>query len=261
MAGVKFDAHYSVTSVDPPELVHFIKSHYPDVSIDVMVYDDNKPEHHYKDGRPKPITMWSVIADNSVPPSRTIRYCCQKLKETGGGGRVTVTGVRWAESRNRKASHGVVSFKNKPVRTKKLADELGANYKLNKHGGVILNDDNDPERRMVEQCYRTRKTLVNPIVDWTDDDVWTFLNTNNIEHCSLYDEGFDRLGCIGCPLSGTKHMQRDFERWPKYKELYIRAFEQMIARHRDKIRILDPDSGTKFSLCDLIDEGSDDGGG
>ena len=123
-------------------------------------------------------------------------------------------------------------------------------YKLNKFDEVILNDDNDSARRMVEQCYRTRKTMVNPIVDWTDDDVWEFLKGNNIPYCSLYDEGFTRLGCIGCPLSGSKNMIRDFERWPKYKELYIKAFQRMIDNHPGQIRILDPNGNTKFRLME-----------
>lgn len=90
MAGVKFDAHYSVTSVDPPEMVRFIKANYPDVEFRRQ-YD--------KDG--KPITMWSLIQENKIPPTRRVRYCCENLKEPGGKGRVVVTGVRWAESANR----------------------------------------------------------------------------------------------------------------------------------------------------------------
>ena len=248
MAGVKFDAHYAVTSVDPPELVRFIKTNYPDVEMASQHYDDGKPEHYYADGRPKPITMWSLIADHTLPPTRKVRYCCASLKEPGGGGREVVTGVRWSESANRANTHGVVGFQGKPKQTKKIADENGAEYKLNKHGEVIMNDDNDANRRTVEQCYRTRKTMVNPIVDWTDEDVWEFLNSNGIPHCCLYDEGFTRLGCIGCPLSGQKNMIRDFERWPKYKENYIRAFQRMIDNHPGQIKILDPNAETKFKL-------------
>ena len=248
MAGVKFDAHYAVTSVDPPELVRFIRKNYPDVIWE---------RQHDKDG--KPITMWSLIAEHTLPPTRKVRYCCAALKEPGGEGRIVVTGVRWAESANRKNTHGVAGFRGKPASTKKIADEIGAEYKLNKHGDVILNDDNDENRRMVEQCYRTRKTMVNPIVDWTDEDVWEFLNSNGIEHCCLYDEGFTRLGCIGCPLSGTRNMIRDFERWPKYKELYIRAFQRMIDNHPGQIKILDPNADTKFKLFD--DEHENSGGG
>lgn len=257
MAGVKFDAHYAVTSVDPPELVQFIKSHYPDVAFDRQYYSDGEPRHYFNDGRPKPITMWSLIGDHTLPPTRKVRYCCAALKEPGGAERVTVTGVRWAESVRRRDGHGVVVFQNKPKSTMKLADEIGAEYKLNKSGGVIMNDDNDEARRLVEQCYRTRKTIVNPIVDWDEDDVWDFLNSNGIEHCCLYDEGFTRLGCIGCPLAGSKNMIRDFERWPKYKQLYILAFEKMIENHPGQIRILDPDSDTKFKL-DVFEGAKDD---
>lgn len=257
--GVKFDAHYAITSVDPPELVRFIKTHYPDVHMESQHYSDGKPEHYYPDGRPKPITMWSLIADHTLPPTRKVRYCCAHLKEPGGQGRIVVTGVRWAESANRKNTHGVVGFRGKPKGTAKKADALGADYKLNKYGDVIMNDDNDANRRMVEQCYRTRKTMVNPIVDWTDEDVWDFLNGLGVEHCCLYDEGFTRLGCIGCPLSGSKNMIRDFERWPKYRENYIQAFQRMIDNHPGQIKILDPNADTKFKLYDAIPENS--GGG
>lgn len=251
LAGVKFDAHYAVTSVDPPELVHFIKSHYPDVEFEHQYWDDGKPEHYYPNGRPKPITMWNLIADNTLPPTRKVRYCCASLKEPGGKGRITVTGVRWSESINRKKSHDVVGFHGKPVGTRKIAEANGAEFKLNKHGEVIMNDDNDAARRTVEQCYRTRKTLVNPIVDWDEEDVWDFLNDLGVKHCSLYDEGFKRLGCIGCPLSGSKHMIRDFERWPKYKEMYIRAFQKMIDNHPGQIRVLDPKAQVKYRLDDF----------
>lgn len=249
-AGVKFDAHYAITSVDPPELVRFIKKNYPDVQFSRQYWDDGKPEHYYPDGKPKPITMWNLIANYTMPPTRRVRYCCANLKESGGRGRIVVTGVRWAESINRRATHGVVGFHGKPKTTQKLADENGSEYKLNKHGNVIMNDDNDANRRMVEQCYRTQKTMVNPIVDWTDEDVWEYLNGNGIEHCCLYDQGFTRLGCIGCPLGGTNQMMRQFEKWPKYEGLYIRAFQRMCDNHPGEIRLLDPNAETKFKIDD-----------
>lgn len=223
-AGVKFEAHYSVTSVDPPELIRFIREHYPDVKFDV-------PKD--KDGRP--ITMWNLIPKNHMPPMRMNRYCCQVLKESNGQGKVVVTGVRWAESARRKAAHNIVSIKGQPKTTKKLADEYGVDYKVNKVGALILNDDNDPERQMVEHCYRTQKVMVNPIVDWTDEDVWHYLNdVVKVPHCSLYDGrgGKKRLGCIGCPMQGPKGMQNEFARWPKYKELYLRAFARMIEERK-----------------------------
>ena len=101
MAGVKYDAHYNVTSVDPPELVQFVKT-FPDVSRDIP---------HDKDG--KPVTMWNLIPRKNMPPTRLARYCCAELKESGGAGRLTITGVRWAESANRKNNQGGVTITKK----------------------------------------------------------------------------------------------------------------------------------------------------
>lgn len=94
MAGVKYDAHYNLTSVDPPELVKFIKT-FDDVQID-------RPKD--KDGNQ--ITMWNLIPKKRIAPTRIARYCCAELKEHGGDGRMTITGVRWAESANRKRNQG-----------------------------------------------------------------------------------------------------------------------------------------------------------
>lgn len=219
MAGVKFDAHYNVTSVDPPELVQFIKAHYPDAW--------NGREHTYnKDGKPN--TMWNLIPKEGMPPTKMIRYCCETLKESCGKGRITVTGVRWAESVKRKKNQGVAVVRQVGKRAQKKLDDAGIEYQLDQRGSIVLNDDNDEARRTVEHCYRTRKTLVNPIIDWEDEDVWEFLNENSIPHCCLYDEGFSRLGCIGCPMGTIERHEKDFERWPKYKTFYHRAFQRMI---------------------------------
>lgn len=229
MAGVKFEAHYSVTSVDPPELMRFIKEHYPDVIW----------EHHTENNNGKPVTMWNLIASHTIPPTRQARYCCAELKETGGKGRLVVTGVRWAESVRRKQLHGIADIQTESKKLHQEAMDKNPTYtKVNKNGGLVFMGDNEETRRMVEHCYTKRKTTVNPIVDWEDDDVWQFLNeVAKVPHCSLYDEGFTRLGCIGCPLQGRDGMLRDFERWPRYKELYIRAFDKMIANHPGEIKV------------------------
>lgn len=85
-AGVKHDAHYNVTTVDPPELVRFIKQEYPEAWAGRI-----KPEK----------SMWQLIVDNRMPPTRLMRYCCRVLKEGGEEKRFVVTGVRRAESAKR----------------------------------------------------------------------------------------------------------------------------------------------------------------
>lgn len=192
-AGVKFDAHYSLTTVDPPELVYFIRDNYPDVIIE-------KPE----------LSMWRLIEKKRMPPTRMVRYCCDVLKEGGGAGRIVITGVRWAESNKRK---------NRDV------IEIIAKSKKDK---IKLNSDNDEDRRMFETCITKSKRIVNPIVDWEDADVWGYIKSRKLKHCRLYDEGFDRLGCVGCPMAGQVGRENEFQRWPKYKGNYIKAFQRMI---------------------------------
>lgn len=221
MAGVKYDAHYRVTSVDPPELVRFIREKHPDVARDIPRYSDGSP-----------ITMWNLIPKKLMPPTRTVRYCCQMLKESGGDGRMTVTGVRWAESVNRSKNQGLVTVYGKKKAAREIDDR--ENFKETRQGGLVLVNDNDESRRMVEQCYKRHKTSVNPIIDWSDADVWAFIKAKNISYCELYGEGFHRLGCVGCPMARQHGRERDFKRWPKYKMAYMKAFDRMLAERQKR---------------------------
>lgn len=224
MAGVQYDAHYRVTSVDPPELVRFIRDQYGDVDREVPRNDMGEP-----------ITMWNLIPRKLMPPTRLVRYCCEELKESGGEGRMTVTGVRWAESKNREDNQGVVTIMSRSVHK-----ELDGNtdFRPTRQGGVMLMNDNDENRKLVEFCYRRHKTTLNPIIDWTDAEVWRFIRQERIPYCCLYDEGFHRLGCIGCPMATRRGRSIEFARWPKYLTAYLHAFERMI-REREKRGKLD----------------------
>lgn len=216
LAGVKHEIHHNHTTVDAPETVRYIRS-IPDVIIDY-------PE----------LSMWQLIVKKGLPPTRTMRYCCSEFKERGGRGRVKVTGVRWAESNNRKVNGGVVKIIGKPNTVRKIGDELGAEFSESPAGGIILNTDNDENRRFVERCFRTTSTLVNPIIDWSDADVWEFLDHYGCESNPLYQCGKSRVGCVGCSLQSTKGMKKDFIRYPKYKEAYIRAFDRMLIARKER---------------------------
>lgn len=215
LACVKFEAVHNLTTVDAPETVYYIKNQ-SDVRID-------NPE----------LSMWQLIVKKGIPPTRLMRYCCSQLKERGGKGKVVVTGVRWAESSKRKETAGLVKIIGKPKATQKEAEENQLDYRVSKMGGLILNDDNDENRRFVEHCFRTRKTLVNPIVDWSDNDVWDFLNHYGCQSNPLYQCGFKRIGCIGCPMAG-KHRYFEFYRYPRYKNLYIKTFDRMLKVREEK---------------------------
>ena len=69
---------------------------------------------------------------------------------------------------------------------------------------------------------------IHPIIDWSEAEVWEYIRTYNIPYCSLYDEGFRRLGCVLCPYQGTRGMMRDAARWPIIAHDYELAFQRMI---------------------------------
>lgn len=200
MAGVKFDAHYSHTSVDPPELVLFIKK-MKDVEIDFPLDKDGNR-----------ITMWNLIPRKKMPPTRLVRYCCKDLKEHGGEGRFTITGVRRAESTKRKNRGGLETSSTKTGQRESF-------------------DPDNPDQEMIHICQKKAQRILNPIIDWTDAEVWEFIKEFKVSYCHLYDEGFKRLGCIGCPMAG-KNKAKEFKRYPKIKEAYIRAFEKMIQERK-----------------------------
>ena len=216
LAGVKHDIANNHTTVDAPETVRYIRS-IPNVII-----------------RYPKISMWELIVQKKYPPTRLARYCCEELKERGGVGRIKITGVRWAESFKRKENADVVRVIGKPKAMQKLADDLGADYRVTKMNGIVLNTDNAESRRFVESCYRTTSTMINPIVDWTDEDVWDFLHHYGCESNPLYQCGFKRIGCIGCSLGGGKSMKREFGRYPKYRSLYVRAFDRMLEARKER---------------------------
>lgn len=220
LAGVKFDAHMRITGTEPHEVIRFVKDYYPTV----------KREHaHDKDGNA--LTMWNLIPKKLMPPTRIARYCCSELKETGGKGRLTITGVRKAESVQRATRSEAIIIKGRKLEA--VANRENANYKSTKQGGLIMAFDNDVSKRVVEQCYRTNQTTINPIINWTEDDVWQFLNdVVKVPHCSLYDEGYKRIGCVGCPMASNQ--KEELERWPKYRENYVRAFDRMLKERERK---------------------------
>lgn len=75
---------------------------------------------------------------------------------------------------------------------------------------------------------RRKKAVCNPIIDWTDKDVLDYIQTEHISVNPLYQCGYSRVGCIGCPLASIKSRRKEFADYPKYWDAYIRAFDQML---------------------------------
>lgn len=219
LADVPHELHHNLTTVDAPETVQYIKT-IPGVIIDKATY---------KDGTHK--TMWNLLPKKKLPPTRLMRWCCSELKEWGGRGRLRVTGIRWDESRTRKENGDVVKIIGKQKDTQKMLDDMGLQYTVTRQGGIKMSMDNDMARDsgdFLQHCYRDRTVTVNPIVDWTERDVWDFLHHYGCASNPLYQCGEDRIGCVGCPLSGNRQQERDFAKYPRIRDNYVRAFDRML---------------------------------
>lgn len=77
-------------------------------------------------------------------------------------------------------------------------------------------------------------TLINPILQWTDDDVWEFIRGRGLSYCSLYDTGFKRVGCILCPMLSQKQTLMQAERYPKFVLAWFLAADRYYDRARQR---------------------------
>ena len=199
LAKVAFESHYSLTTLDPPELVRFIKSQFPDVIID-------RPE----------ISFLNLCIKKKALPLRRMRFCCAVLKEQGGAGKVVLTGVRRQESSNRK---------------KRNEAEIVSTCKKRRFSGNI--DQFDQFSRTEEydpiHCIKGKdKIVINPIIDWSENDVWYFLNeVVRAVHCKLYDKGWKRIGCMFCPMARKRELLRVIDVYPKYTAAFLRMIEKL----------------------------------
>lgn len=212
-AGIEFELMHNHTTADAPETVRFVRSEFK--RLENAGVPTNRIIINYPTYKGKPTSMWSLIQQKLIPPTRVVRYCCEVLKEHGGKNRFIATGVRWAESVKRKNSRGIYESVHRQ-----------------KEKRIILMNDNDENRRLTEHCMQQRSAVCNPIIDWTDKDVWDFIEDAKIPVNPLYDCGFGRVGCIGCPMAGTHGRQREFARYKGYQWLYVRAFERMLEERR-----------------------------
>ena len=97
---------------------------------------------------------------------------------------------------------------------------------------IFLMADNDEKRNMIENCVIKGKHVLNPIIDWTDKDVWDYLKSRKIKSCILYKQGLKRLGCIGCPMSAKK--KEELKKYPKFAENYKRAIGRWLPGYLER---------------------------
>lgn len=211
LAGVKFRGHMNPTSVDPPEVIRFVRTEYPDVIL-----------HKPKD------SIFNLAVKKGILPTKILRWCCAEYKELAGSGKVTLIGIRRSES-TRRAKRNEIEMSNRGYSgdldgLAEYRKERNRSRKPRKGAFSIINVNGESE---VGCIHGKESLLISPIIEWTEEEVWTFLNTLGIKHCCLYDEGFTRIGCILCPMSSLAQKKRDEKRWPHVKRGWIRTIKKI----------------------------------
>ena len=211
LAEVKFKAHMNLTSIDPPEVIRFVRKEYPDV-------DMIKPSD----------SIFHIAAERKILPTMRVRWCCAEYKETAGAGKVTLIGIRKSESTRRSMRNEV------EVNSRKFSgtlEELDAfREKRNKRkSSKAITIVNATGERMLGCIHGKESLLISPIIYWTEDDVWEFLNkVVRVPHCELYDKGFKRIGCILCPMSSQKQKQIEIAKYHHVKKNWIKDINRRI---------------------------------
>lgn len=220
LAGVRFKAHMNFTSIDPPQVIRFVRSQYPDV------------ETH----APKK-SIYQLAAEMGILPSMRIRWCCAELKESAGAGKVTLIGIRKAESARRARRHEVeVSSRKFSGNLEEFAkwqtDEIERREakllrKMKREGKKVNEDEFSLRKDNEVRCINGKDSiLVSPIFEWSEQDVWYFLNVVvKVPHCELYDQGYKRIGCILCPMASKKQKAREMNDFPHVKRNWIKAIK------------------------------------
>lgn len=234
-SGIPFEVHNSHTTADAPQTVRHIKNKFAELEQKGIPCAIEKPTY-----KGKPTSMWKLIPQKLIPPTRMARYCCSVLKETGCANRYIDTGVRWDESTARAEREEFEKIGKTKADREKFTQ-------------VMLMNDNSLKRRMSELCMQKNKMVVNPIIDWTHSDIWKYIESEHIEVCDLYKCGYDRVGCIGCPMAGKKRY-KEFSDFPQYKKLYILAFERMLEERKRRGKECKWKTGEEVFLWWIEDE-------
>lgn len=216
MAGVPFKAHMSLTSVDPPAVIRFVKTQYPDVELIA----------------PKE-SIYNVAIRKQILPTAVARWCCDVYKEHAGAGKVTLTGIRRKESIKRSKRNEYEVSRRKFSGT---AEEF-AEWQTEQR----MKDDRwDIDTESQIRCIGGKDSIIiNPIIYWTERDVWEFLNdVVKVPHCELYDTGHARIGCLFCPMSNTKNFRMDEKEYPHQRHRWIETIKTM--RRMGYLHNIDP---------------------
>jgi phosphoadenosine phosphosulfate reductase len=74
----------------------------------------------------------------------------------------------------------------------------------------------------VERDEANGLVKINPLFDWTEQEIWDYIHTHNVPYNTLHDEGFPSIGCQPCTRAVAPGADARSGRWwwesPEHKE-------------------------------------------
>ncbi len=92
---------------------------------------------------------------------------------------------------------------------RRAVKDLGIEFLLT---GIREDEHHSRRDRDYFQSGNTGCMQVNPLLHWTEIDVWSFIWREKLGYCNLYDEGYRSLGCKPCtekPRGAEERSGRD----------------------------------------------------
>ena len=189
-AGIEFKAYFN-HSFENNLTLKFIKEHYPDVI--------KRRDHKFGFIE----NIWKN--HGGLLPTVQIAYCCEDYKHNPKYvDECSVVGVRKSESAKRK-ERSAFEAKNKTTlkKNKKLVD----NY-------------------FEENCQSVGTASIiqlKPIIDWSDEDVWSYIRKYSLPINPEYKNGRKRIGCRVCPKASFTSNALSLIESPKLIDAFIKA--------------------------------------
>lgn len=212
--GVRYKAFYNNTTIDPPDNIYFIRKYYPETII----------VHPKK-------TFLQLIEVKGLP-TNFHRFCCERLKEGSGAGRVVLTGVRSAESAKR------AKYTMTRVRSRRKENiERGRDRDIDQ---IIISN---------HRCIKGKDKISHDVIlHWSDDDIAEYHSVLQLPYNPCYDTG-SRVGCMFCPFSRKGVIEDYFRKYPRWKTALLTATQKYLTNHPDAWKI----NGRQWSAAEYMD--------
>jgi phosphoadenosine phosphosulfate reductase len=83
----------------------------------------------------------------------------------------------------------------------------------------------------VEWDSKFQLVKINPLADWTREQIWTYIQKHRLAYNTLHDQGYPSIGCIQCTQPVTPEAHPRSGRWASFSKMECGLHEQEDAKY------------------------------